>query len=85
MIITSIVPAIKVTRENDFMGMDCFIEYGDVIKIKYNGDKEVTGKLIDIEWGTDEEDDMLYLQLDNNETFNIGMSFIEDILTDDEK
>lgn len=80
MVVTSIVPCIKVTKENNMSGIDMYIELGERIKITDNKDKIFIGKLSFIELGKDEEeDDIIYLLLDNEKIINIGISYIEDI------
>lgn len=80
MVVTSIVPCIKVTKENNMSGMDMYIELGEHIKITDNKDNIFIGKLSFIELGKDEEeDDIIYLLLDNEKVINIGISYIEDI------
>lgn len=80
MVVTSIVPCIKVTKENNMSGIDMYIELGERIKITDNKDNIFIGKLSFIELGKDEEeDDIIYLLLDNEKVINIGISYIEDI------
>lgn len=80
MVVTNIVPCIKVTKENNMSGFDMYIELGERIKITDNKDNIFIGKLSFIELGKDEEeDDIIYLLLDNEKAINIGISYIEDI------
>lgn len=80
MVVTNIVPCIKVTKENNMSGIDMYIELGERIKITDNKDNIFIGKLSFIELGKDEEeDDIIYLLLDNEKVINIGISYIEDI------
>jgi len=80
MVITSIIPCIKVTKENNMSGIDMYIELGDRIKIIDNEDNTFIGILSFIELGKDEEDDdIIYLLLDNEKVINIGISYIKDI------
>lgn len=80
MVTTNIVPCIKVTKENNMSGIDVYIELGERVKITDTEYNIFIGKLSFIELAKDEEeDDMIYLLLDNEKVINIGMSYIEDI------
>lgn len=80
MIVTNISPCIKVTKENNFAGMDMYIEYGDLIKITDNEGNIYVGKYAFIELGKDvEEDDIITIIRDDNTCFEIGVSYIIDI------
>lgn len=80
MIVTSIIPCVKVTKENNMSGTDMYIEPGDYIKITDYEGNIFTGKLLFMELGKyEEEDDILYILLDNEERIDIGTSYIKDI------
>ncbi|OAA94070.1 hypothetical protein [Clostridium coskatii] len=80
MVITNIVPCIKIVKEDSMSGCDLYIELGDLVKIKDHKDKLIIGKLSFIELGKDEsEDDIIYISTDNETIINIGTSYIKDI------
>lgn len=80
MLITNIVPCIKVTKENNMSGIDMYIELGARVKIIDNEDNTFIGTLSFIELGIDEEeDDIIVLLLDTEKVINIGISYIKDI------
>ena len=74
------MPCIKVTKENNMSGMDMYIDLGSKIRVTDDEGNIVEGKVLFLELGKDvEEDDMLYLLLDNEKQFSIGISYILDI------
>ena len=78
--VTNIIPCIKVTKENNMSGMDIYIDLGSKIRVTDNEGKVIEGRLLFLELAKDEEeDDMLYLLLDNKKQFSIGISYIIDI------
>ena len=78
--VTNIMPCIKVTKENNTSGMDMYIDLGTSVRITDAEGNRVEGKVLFLELAKyEEEDDMLYLLLDNEEQFNIGISYILDI------
>ena len=80
MVVTNIIPCIKVTKENNMSGMDIYIDLGSKIRVTDNEGKVIEGRLLILELAKDEEeDDMLYLLLDNKKQFSIGISYIIDI------
>ena len=80
MVVTNIIPCIKVTKENNMSGMDIYIDLGSKIRVTDNEGKVIEGRLLFLELPKDEEeDDMLYLLLDNKKQFSIGISYIIDI------
>ena len=80
MVVTNIMPCIKVTKENNMSGMDIYIDLGSKIRVTDNEGKVIEGRLLFLELAKDEEeDDMLYLLLDNKKQFSIGISYIIDI------
>lgn len=80
MVVTNIIPCIKVTKENNMSGMEIYIDLGSKIRVTDNEGKVIEGRLLFLELAKDEEeDDMLYLLLDNKKQFSIGISYIIDI------
>ena len=80
MVVTNIIPCIKVTKEKNMSGMDIYIDLGSKIRVTDNEGKVIEGRLLFLELAKDEEeDDMLYLLLDNKKQFSIGISYIIDI------
>lgn len=80
MVVTSIEPCIKVTKENNMSGVDMYIDLGSKIRVTDEQGNIVEGRVLFLELGKDvEEDDMLYLRLDNETQFSIGISYIVDI------
>ena len=78
--VTSIVPCIKVTKENNMAGMDMYLEYGTKIRLTSENGEIVDGTILFLELSQyEEQDDILYLRLDNGKQFNIGISYIIDI------
>lgn len=78
--ITSITPAMKVVKENNFSGVDMYIASGDKIKIIDTEGNEFRGRFIFVEWGLDEEeDDILILELNDGSRKEVGVSWIKDI------
>ena len=65
--VTSILPAIKVTKESDMMGCDLYISAGDKIKITCNDGQAYIGRYLFTELGKyEEEDDTLIIEVENN-------------------
>lgn len=80
MVVTNIMPCIKVSKENNMSGTDIYIDLGSIVRITDDKGKRVRGKVLFLELSKDEEeDDMLYLLLDNKKQFSIGTSYILDI------
>ena len=80
MVVTNIIPCIKVTKENNMSGMDIYIDLGSKIRVTDNEGKVIEGRLLFLELAKDEEeDDMLYLLLDTKKQFSIGISYIIEI------
>jgi hypothetical protein len=80
MLVTNIVPCIKVTKESNMSGCDSYIELGEHIKIRDNKNNIFVGRLSFIELGKDEEEeDVISILTDDEEIVDIGMSYIEDI------
>ncbi|ADZ22574.1 Conserved hypothetical protein [Clostridium acetobutylicum EA 2018] len=82
MVLTNIIPCIKVTKEGNMSGVDMYIELGDRIKVTDSNGNIFIGKLSFIELGKDlEEDDSICILLDSEEVINVGVSYIKDIET----
>lgn len=80
MVVTNITPCIKVTKESNMSGIDMYLEYGTKIRITDDNGSIVEGTILSLELSQYEEaDDILFLQLENGEQFNIGVSYIVDI------
>ncbi|SHI01096.1 hypothetical protein SAMN02745196_02324 [Clostridium collagenovorans DSM 3089] len=80
MVVTNIMPCIKVTKENNMSGMDMYIDLGSKIRVTDDEGKILEGRVFSLELAKDEEeDDMLYILLDNKKQFSIGISYIVDI------
>lgn len=74
------MPYIKFTKENNMSGIDIYIDLGTNVKITDDKGNRVKGKVLFLELAKyEEEDDMLYLLLDNKKQFSIGTSYIIDI------
>lgn len=80
MVVTDISPCIKVTKENNISGIDMYIEFGTNVRVTDDKNNQIEGKVLFLELAKyEEEDDMLYLVLDNKQEFSIGISYIVDI------
>ncbi len=80
MVVTSILPCIKVIKESNMAGVDMYLEYGTKIRMTDDNGSIVEGTILFLELSQYEEaDDILFLQLENGEQFNIGISHIADI------
>lgn len=78
--ITDIEPCIKVTIEIEENITEIFIEFGDQIRITNNEGNVVEGRFYLFESASEvDQDDMLYLVLEDENQFGIGVSFIENI------
>lgn len=76
MIVTNIVPCIKITKENNSMGMEQYIEYDEKIKIEYNG-TIVKGFLKN--YLIEENKEIIVLELQDGGILKINPIEIEDI------
>ena len=80
MVVTDISPCIKVTKENNISGIDMYIEFGTNVRVTDDKNNQIEGKVLFLELAKyEEDDDMLYLVLDNKQEFSIGISYIVDI------
>jgi hypothetical protein len=78
--ITDIEPCIKVTKEDEDQGMEMYVEFGDQIRITDNDGVKTEGRFYYFESGSEvEDDDMIYIVLEDENQFSIGVSFIADI------
>lgn len=78
--ITDIEPCIKVTKEDENQGMEMYVEFGDQIRITNNDGVKTEGRFYYFESGSEvEDDDMIYIVLEDENQFSIGVSFIADI------
>lgn len=78
--ITDIEPCIKVTKEDEDQGMEMYVEFGDQIRITDNDGAKTEGRFYYFESGSEvEDDDMIYIVLEDENQFSIGVSFIADI------
>lgn len=78
--ITDIEPCIKVTKEDENQGMEMYVEFGDQIRITDNDGVKTEGRFYYFESGSEvEDDDMIYIVLEDENQFSIGVSFIADI------
>jgi hypothetical protein len=61
-------------------GVDMYIDLGSKIRVTDDEGKIVEGRVLFLELAKDEEEDeMLYLLLDNEKQFSVGTSYIVDI------
>ena len=78
--ITDIEPCIKVTIEIEENITEIFIEFGDQIRITNSEGNIAEGRFYLFESASEvDQDDMLYLVLEDENQFGIGVSFIENI------
>lgn len=78
--ITDIEPCIKVTKEDEDQGIEMYVEFGDQIRITDNEGVRTEGRFYYFESGSEvEDDDMIYIVLEDENQFSIGVSFIADI------
>lgn len=78
--ITDIEPCIKVTKEDEDQGMEMYVEFGDQIRITDIDGVKTEGRFYYFESGSEvEDDDMIYIVLEDENQFSIGVSFIADI------
>ena len=78
--ITDIEPCIKVTKEDENQGIEMYVEFGDQIRITDNDGVKTEGRFYYFESGSEvEDDDMIYIVLEDENQFSIGVSFIADI------
>lgn len=79
MIVTNIISCIKVTKENEFSGLDMFIDVGSKIRVIENSGNITQGIFLELELSQyEEQDDILHIKtLDG--MVSIGVSYVKDI------
>lgn len=78
--ITDIEPCIKITKEDENQGMEMYVEFGDQIRITDNDGVKTEGRFYYFESGSEvEDDDMIYIVLEDENQYSIGVSLIADI------
>lgn len=81
--ITNIVMAMRITKENNMIGMDMYISNGDRIKVTLNEGTEFVGNFARMELGTypaDGEDDTITVISDDGTYHTTGIMDIKDII-----
>lgn len=80
--IIDITPCFRITKENEFCGMETYIEIGSKVLITYESRKTFIGYIQRLDYGKSSyEDDMLVLQFDNGTLVGVMMNLIADIET----
>jgi len=78
--ITDIEPCIKVSIEIEDTTTELIIEFGDQIRITKSEGERVEGRFYLFESASEvDQDDMLYLVLEDENQFSIGVSLISNI------
>ncbi|MDD2370954.1 MAG: hypothetical protein PHQ32_03015 [Firmicutes bacterium] len=78
--VTDIEPCIKVTKEGEIPGTGLYIEFGDQVRITDSEGVKTEGRFYLFESGAGlDEDDMLYIILEDENQFRIGVSSIDDL------
>ncbi len=78
--IVDIAACIRITKENEFCGMETYIEVGSKIQITYANGRTLIGYAQRVDYGKyPRENDMLVLQSDNGVLVGVMVSLIEDI------
>jgi hypothetical protein len=78
--ITDIEPCIKVTKEDENQEFGIYIEFGDQIRITDNDGVKTEGRFLLFESGSEvEDDDMIFIVLEDENQISIGVSLISDI------
>ncbi len=78
--ITDIEPCIKVTKINENQEFGIYIEFGDQIRITDNDGVKTEGRFFLFESGSEvEDDDMIFIVLEDENQLSIGVSLISDI------
>lgn len=78
--VTSIVPCIRVTKENYMIGFNMYIEEGDMIEVIDNEENVFSGTFKCLQLDCDGEEGQLYLVLDNDEEVAINTWDIKDVV-----
>ena len=78
--IIDITPCFRITKENEFCGMETYVEIGSKVLITYENRNTLIGYIQILDYGKSPyEDDMLVLQLDNGTLVGVMMNLIADI------
>lgn len=78
--ITDIEPCIKISKEDENQGVEMYVEFGDQIRITDNDGVKTEGRFYYFESGSEvEDDDMIYIVLEDENQYSIGVSLIADI------
>lgn len=78
--ITDIEPCIKISKEEENQGVEMYVEFGDQIRITDNDGVKTEGRFYYFESGSEvEDDDMIYIVLEDENQYSIGVSLIADI------
>jgi len=78
--VTDIEPCIKVTKQDEDSEKGMYIEFGDQIRITDGEGVQTEGRFYFFESGSEvDQDDMVYIVLEDENQFSIGVSFIDDI------
>lgn len=68
MVVTSIIPCLKITKEDNMTGVDMYLEIGTKIKLVDDNGTTIEGTILSFELSQyDEQDDMLHLIVNNQE------------------
>ncbi|KUE92325.1 hypothetical protein [Streptococcus gallolyticus] len=80
MVVTNIIPCLKITKEDNMTGVDMYLEIGTKIKLVDDNGTTVEGTILSFELSQyDEQDDMLHLMVNNQEYYSIGVTHVVDI------
>lgn len=75
MVVTNIIPCLKITKEDNMTGVDMYLEIGTKIKLVDDNGTTVEGTILSFELSQyDEQDDMLHLIVNNQEYYSIGVT-----------
>lgn len=78
--ITDIEPCIKISKEDENQGVEMYVEFGDQIRITDNDGVKTEGRFYYFESGSEvEDDDVIYIVLEDENQYSIGVSLIADI------
>lgn len=78
--VTDIEPCIKVTKQDKDEEKEIYIEFGDQIRITDGEGVKTEGRFYFFESGTEvDQDDIVYIVLEDENQFSIGVNFIDDI------
>lgn len=78
--ITDIEPCIKISKEEENQGVEMYVEFSDQIRITDNDGVKTEGRFYYFESGSEvEDDDVIYIVLEDENQYSIGVSLIADI------